>query len=401
MDGLAKVLTYFDNSSIKGFFTEAATQVFKLGCYYGYRLDQANRFSVQELPAKYCRSRFSVNGKPAVEFCMKYFDDKFNDDAQRQRILQVFPQEFAEGYKKYKQGKLPPEFQGDTSGWYLLDPNCAFKFSMKNDDYPTFASVIPHIIDLEEAQELDRKKMAQKLLKILIQKMPVDKNGDLVFDTDEIAELHSNAVHMLEKAIGIKVLTTFADVDVADISDKSNMTAADDLEKVERSVYNESGTAQNLFNTDGNIALEKSLLDDEASLMCLILQFVDFLNDALVPFNKNPKKIYYRAQILPTTVYNYKEMAKLYKDQAASGYSKMLSQVALGQPQSTVLATAYFENELLNLSEILIPTQSANTMSNKKSAATNPQDSDKKAGRAEKPDDEKSEKTIANRESMN
>jgi hypothetical protein len=29
-------------------------------------------------------------------------------------------------------------------------------------------SVIPHIIDLDAAQELDRKKMAQKLLKIII-----------------------------------------------------------------------------------------------------------------------------------------------------------------------------------------------------------------------------------------
>jgi hypothetical protein len=34
------------------------------------------------------------------------------------------------------------------------------------------------------AQDLDRKKMAQKLLKIIIQKLPLDKNGDLIFDPD-------------------------------------------------------------------------------------------------------------------------------------------------------------------------------------------------------------------------
>jgi len=45
--------------------------------------------------------------------------------------------------------------------------------------------VIPAIIDLDAAQELDRKKMAQRLLKIIIQKLPLDKNGDLVFDVDE------------------------------------------------------------------------------------------------------------------------------------------------------------------------------------------------------------------------
>ena len=45
-------------------------------------------------------------------------------------------------------------------------------------------SVIPAIIDLDDARALDKKKMLQQLLKIIIQKMPIDKNGDLVFDVD-------------------------------------------------------------------------------------------------------------------------------------------------------------------------------------------------------------------------
>jgi len=92
--------------------------------------------------------------------------------------------------------------------------------------------VIPYIIDLDAAQDLDRKRMAQKLLKIIIQKMPIDKNGDLVFDIDEAQALHNNAVKMLGKAIGIDVLTTFAEVDVADMADKGNQSNLDELEKV-------------------------------------------------------------------------------------------------------------------------------------------------------------------------
>lgn len=394
IDEFNKVMRYFDNSSIKSFFSEAANRVLKVGCYYGYRVDNQNNFSIQELPIKYCRSRFQIQGKPVVEFCMKYFDDNFKDEAQRARMLQVFPPEFAEGYKKYKQGKLPPEFSGDTAGWYLLNPDNAFKFNLRSDDYPNFISVIPHIIDLDEAQEIDKQRMEQKLLKLIIQKMPLDKNGDLVFDIDEARELHNNAVQMLGKTIGMKVLTTFADIDVADTADKSNATTVDELEKVERTVYNESGTAQNLFNTDGNIALEKSLLDDEASLTSLLLQFQAFLNDALKVFNKNPKKLYFKAEILPTTVYNYKEMSKLYKDHASNGHSKILPLVALGRSQSSIIATAYFENSVLNLNDMLIPPLNSNTMSGNSSS------SDGEVGRKEKPDDEKSEKTIANRESM-
>jgi len=120
--------------------------------------------------------------------------------------------------------------------------------------------------------------MAQKLLKIIIQKMPLDKNGDLIFDVDEAQELHNNAVKMLQKAIGLDVLTTFADVDVADMSDRSNTTQTDDLQRVERSVYNEAGVSQMQFNSDTNTALNNSILNDEASMYNLVQQFEAFLN---------------------------------------------------------------------------------------------------------------------------
>jgi len=110
----------------------------------------------------------------------------------------------------YKKDKLPPAFQGDTKGWYLLDHRSTIKFSLNDNDYPAFISVIPYLIDLDTAQNLDQKRMAQKIIKILIQKMPIDKNGDLVFDVDEARALHNNATQMLQKTIGVDVLTTFA-----------------------------------------------------------------------------------------------------------------------------------------------------------------------------------------------
>ena len=304
-----QVLFYLDNFRIKEFCGDVALKVIKNGCYYGYLVPKDNTIAVQELPEEYCRSRFFVNGHPAIEFKMSFFDEMYRDTEKRNKVLKLFPEEFRKGYIAFKNGKT-------DKGWYLLDPKYAFKFNINGEDFPFLISVIPAIIDLDEAKDLDRKKMAQKLLKILIQKMPVDKNGDLVFDIDEAQDLHNNAVRMLSKAIGIDVLTTFADVEVADMSDRSNMTARDDLEKVERSVYNEAGVSQMQFNTDGNLALEKSILNDEASLYDLIGQFERFLNDIItIKFNTKPKKYYYRLQMLTTTIYNYKEMAKLYKEQ--------------------------------------------------------------------------------------
>ena len=363
LDGFDKVLNHLDNFGVKKFCGDVALKVIRNGCFYGYIIHQKDRDVVQELPPKYCRSRFSVNGKPAVEFNLRFFDDMFKDTTQKMKMLKLFPDEFKKGYVLYKEGKLKPDFAGDTAGWYLLDIDSVIKFNMNGEDFPIFISVIPAIIDLDAAQELDRKKMAQQLLKIIIQKMPIDKNGDLIFDVDEAQQLHNNAVRMLGKAIGLDVLTTFADVDVADMADKNTTTTTDELAKVERTVYNEAGISQMQFNTDGNIALEKSILNDEAAIYNLILQFESFLNGLISKFNTAPKKIYYRVQILTTTIYNYKEMAKLYADQTKIGYSKMLPQIALGQSQSSILANAYFENDILDLVNVFVPPMSSNTMS--------------------------------------
>lgn len=402
-----EILTYLDNFGVKQFFGEVALKVIKEGCYYGYIVDGKDTSNIQDLPPNYCRSRYKVNGRPAVEFNMKFFDDYYKDTEQRIRILNLFPKEFAKGYIAYKKGELKPDFAGDTAGWYLLDVNKTIKFNINGEDFPAFISVIPAIIDLDAAQELDRKKMAQKLLKIIIQKMPLDKNGDLIFDVDEAAQLHNNAVRMLGKAIGIDVLTTFADVDVADMADKNTTTSVDELSKVERAIYNEAGVSQMQFNTDGNLALEKSILNDEAALYNLIQQFEGFLNILIKKYNINPKKIYYRVQILNTTIYNYKELAKMYKEQTQIGYSKMLPQIALGQSQSSILANAYFENDILDLVNVFVPPLMSSTMNADAVAAMrnkgNNSNTDNTGGRPTKESqgESVSEKTIQNKESEN
>ena len=405
LKGFYGCLTTLDDFEVKKTLGEIALEVLLYGVYYGYKVPTSNGVLLQQLPPNYCRSRFNYGKKPAVEFNMKYFDDQFRDTTQKMKVLKLFPEEFEKGYALYKQGKLPPEFMGDTSGWYLLDPKKTVKFNANGKDSPPFIAVIPLLLDLDEAQELEKKRLLQKLLKIVIQKLPLDKNGELIFDPEEAQQLHNNAVQMLSRAIGLDVLTTFAEVSVEDMDTSRAESSTDDLARIERQVFNEWGGSQMLFNTDGNIALEKSIMNDEATLYNLILQFEQFLNELLDPYNTNKKKVEFKVQILTTTIYNYKELAKLYKEQVTLGYSKMLPQIALGQSQSSILANAYFENDILDLVNVFIPplmssTMNADTLSKIKEK-NNSNSEENGAGRPEKSDDEKSTKTIQNLESKN
>ena len=96
----------------------------------------------------------------------------------------------------------------------------------------------------------------------------------------------------------------------------------------------------------------------------------------------------------------------------------MLPQIALGHSQSFILNTAHFENEVLHLSEIMIPPLMSSTLNgedilgksgksgdskNQNNTGAKPAAAGEKkaAGRPETPDDKKSEKTLKNKESMN
>jgi hypothetical protein len=60
------------------------------------------------------------------------------------------------------------------------------------------------------------------------------------------------------------------------MSDKATSTSKDDLEKVERSVYNALGMTKNLFNAEGNLSMNNSILNDEGSVRYLLLQMIGF-----------------------------------------------------------------------------------------------------------------------------
>ena len=409
-----RILEFLDSSNIRKMCGDIALSVIKDGAYYGYIVPNSDSLVIQQLPVGYCRSRYKVKDKHAIEFNMKFFDT-FKDPVYRLRILKLFPEEFQKGYVLYKQGKLLPDSAQDRndSGWYLLDPESTVKFNFNDSDIPMFVNAIPALLDLDAAQDLDRRKQMQKLLKIIIQKLPMDKNGDLIFDIDEAKDIHNNAVEMLRRAVGVDVLTTFADIDSVDMSDKNTSTTVDDLEKVERAVFNSLGISQNLFNTDGNLSLERSILNDESSVRNLLLQFNIFFDRVVRAISPKSKQYKFEFYMLETTQYNYQNLSKLYKEQTQLGFSKLLPQIALGHSQSFILNSIYFENDILHLSEVMIPplmsstlngndilgkNEKGNTNKSQNKAITN---TDKSAGRPEKADSEKSTKTIQNKESMN
>lgn len=398
----SKALLYLEKSNAKRICNNISLDMIIEGVYYGILVDFGDKFAIQKLPSKYCRSRYYSGSLPIVELNLQFFDSYLSTPQQRIQVLKTFPKEIQLAYLKYKQGKLEGDYPGDKSCWFPLDPGTSIRMSLNDSDFPALVGVIPNLIDLDSAQELDRQKTMQQLLKIIVQKLPLDKNGDLIFDMDEAKDIHDNAVVMLKRAIGVDVLTTFADIIKIDTKDANSATTRDDLEKVERTVFNSAGISHNMLNADGNTAVTSSILADESSVRDIPLQFSILLTRIVEKFNK--KNHYdFIVTVLETTQFNYKEISKMYKEQTQLGFSKMLPQIALGHSQASILATLTFENKVLNLAEIMVPPMMSSTMSNKAMqimTGKNTGTEQKQVGRPEKDDTQKSDKTLQNRESM-
>jgi hypothetical protein len=54
--------------------------------------------------------------------------------------------------------------------------------------------------------------------------MPIDKDGELVFPLDEVAEIHESVAGMLQDIDTVDVLTTFGETDLESLQESTSAT---------------------------------------------------------------------------------------------------------------------------------------------------------------------------------
>ena len=408
-DKMLKSLTnacyFIDNLDIEKELSRIMTIMLTDGVYYGFFKECTNgKFIFQDLDPDYCRTRYkSMNDLPVLEFDLSYFVNlKGREATTNVDELALYPKAVRSAYNKYfnevtyrgKDGKSYVKNKQDVINgrWMIIPDSLGVVFYYK-DTKPLFASTIKAIEDLNDYKGIEKSLDKQELQKIFLQKIPIDeKTGELLFTVDEALEIHKAVAKMLRNNPNVDVLTTFADAQMLDLKDSSQANR-DNLEKMERSVYNEAGVSKNLFASDGTTALDYSQKVDMALALDISKMFSTFLSYHV---NKKfaDKKVFLEVTILPITHYNREEMFDLYLKGAQYGYSKILAGVASGIKQSNLLNLITLENDYLDLATRMVPLQSSHTTSGKEETTKSD-----KGGAPTKEGMEKSDKTRQNEES--
>ena len=383
----AAALQYLDDLNLPEQLTRITLQVLINGCYYGLitSLDK-NGFRIMDLPPRYCRSRYrDLEGNDVIEFNVLYFYT-FVDPDERALVLKAYPKIISSYYRKYKDGKV-------STPWLKLPAEISVCFPFFDDGRPLFLSVIPATMQYDDAVDTDRERDLEEIRKILVQKIPHLTDGTLLFEPQEAEVMHNGAVGMLKSNKNISVLTTYADVD-AIVSKTTSDNVNNSVEKMLQHVYSEAGVSVQLFSPTGSQALNTSITNDMALMMVLGNKYSRFIK-YIVNYVFSNSNISFSYKILPISFYNQSEFISDTFKLAQSGYSFLLPVIASGIDQRDLVDLKSLENDVLDLTTVLIPLSSAYTHSKEDAI-----EDESKGGAPTKTVEEKQESTVVREESI-
>ena len=406
----AQILKAFDRAcefierlDVPNTFAHITTEWLLNGIYYGILRTNGPEVTIQDLPISYCRTRFKdFNNLNVLEFNVSYFDSIVDRQA-REEAISTFPEIIQKAWRAWKKHIL-------KDPWVTLPAaSGGVSFSFSNDAVPAMIASIPELKKLDDAIKREEKRDENELRKLLIQRMPIDSNGELVFQLEEVAEIHASVAEMLQSVDTVDVLTTFGETDLESLQESSSATqSADRIDKYRKNTWAALGRGEVLFNPENSSTLAYQLKKDEALMIAYLNVY-----ETWVKFHLNDKfsrkDVTFDFEILPITVFNRTDLQQTYFRGAQYGYSKMFAGVSMGIKQRDQLSLMNFENDFLQMSSKMVPLQSSYTTSgtaiadeeNKKTSQNNTktqsiQDISNTGGRPELPDEQKSEKTQAN-----
>ena len=396
--------SFVEALNVKTLLSRITCEWLKSGIYYGVIQEQGSKITVQDLPLEFCRTRYKdFNDLPILEFNITYFITKYDDEKARDAAVLNYPAAIQKGWKDYKAHKI-------DDPWILVPASAGgVVFCFSEDSTPLMISAMEDLSKLKDAVGREEKRDENELYKLLIQRMPIDNDGHLVFELDEVAQIHAGVAGMLQDLDTVDVLTTFGETTLENLQDSSAATQANNrIEKYSDNAWDSLGMSKLFFNADNSSSLAYVIKRLESVMQKFLNSYAVWIK-FLINSRFTRTGLTFDFEILPTTKFNLSDYLQHYLQAAQFGYPRMRVAAALGMKQRSLVSAIDFENEFLELDEKMVPlmssyTQSGDENSEEKNNSTKknsssksqPKDITNKGGRPTLADDKRSQKTQDN-----
>ena len=300
--------------NVKTMLARISKEWLKSGIYFGVLQEQGKKVVVQDLPLDYCRTRFKdLNDLPILEFNIRYFVTKYDDEKSRDAAILNFPAVIQRAWKQYKNNTL-------EDPWIMVPASAGgVVFCCAEDTTPPIIAAIIDLAKQKDAVKREEKRDENELYKLLIQRMPIDNDGHLVFELDEVEQIHAGVANMLRELDTVDVLTTFGETTLENLQDTSAATQANNrLEKYNDNAWDSLGISKLFFNADNSSSLAYVIKRLETTMQ-------DYINiySVWIKFLINSRftrtGLTFNFEILPTTKFNLKDYLAHYLQAAQFG----------------------------------------------------------------------------------
>lgn len=309
------------------------------GEIYLYEIEDKDGIVYKELPPSFCKISAINKG---------YYMYKVNLNKITNSNLDVFPIEIQEAYEQKVDYK---------DGWYQVSEK-GFAFNAIGNyshGFPVLCMMFDDIMGLEDTKDLFENKTKLDAIKLIHQKIPLDKDNKPVFDA-QITKIYHNAT---KKGLPEGVSITTNPLDITAIPFENSMTKEfDTIERTEKNIWNSAGISDMIFNNNkaSGEALKRSIIADETLVYPFLYMFSNFINSKI-------EKTRFTFTFLETSYFNRDDKLKVYKDMLAYGASRMHFLALQGYEPIQIANMLKFEQDILNIDEYLIPKKTSHTMS--------------------------------------
>jgi hypothetical protein len=240
-----KVNSYANSINIRITTRNILKSVAKYGVYVAYERNEGSDFYFQQLSPDYCRIKYKVGNDYQLEFNFKYFDKFFNQE-DIDFAWFAYPPEFKKLYNAYKS-----DTKSKNPEWQMLDIKktvCVIPNDDTVDFVPMFSGMFTSLLDNEEMKSLIQLGEKLDTIKLLVQKVPTDKDGGILMPKEAVQFFHNELKKIIPE--GASGLTT--PMDIKDVS-FSNATQSKEelLAKAERSAWVNSGYSSAMYSDNG------------------------------------------------------------------------------------------------------------------------------------------------------
>ena len=294
------------------------------------------------LPDKYCKKVGETQyGTAIVSFNMSFFDELGLDADQLKALMKGFPKEFQTLYNKYK--------KNSQEQWAILDPFYSSGILLNEYSIPTLAYLYGAIINYEKYQDNELERNGNLLKYLVVQEMPVYQDT-LVFEPEEVRDLHQSMKNVIEKKNNnVNLITTYGQIHVEHVAEESGVQNQTLLNAF-KNIFNTAGLNSGIFADTSVTSLQMSLVRDKAHMKKYVDALLNFYSITINNWYQF-KEYQVDIEILPISPYTYNEDIKIYKDNATLGVGKLDYFIASGIKQKNIGDQLYLE-EYLGLNEV-------------------------------------------------